>query len=117
MSNYVFPELTTYSEAWITVLAEARKLFEQGEAAHLCTALHLVAKAYKDKFKEPDRKERAAIADYFTLADEIVAAIEMAIYDYHTVTYWLSLKHPAVKYDEVGYRLAWIDHIIKECEK
>ena len=117
MNAYVFPELAYYKKSWIPILAESRKLIELEKTKHLCPTLYFVAQEYADKFEEPDEKECADIKLYCALAEEIVSIIDTAIHVYHTVTYWLSIKHPDIKYDEVGYRLAWIDHMIKECER
>lgn len=115
--NYVFPELAAYKKSWIPMLVESRKLIELEKTKHLCTTLYFVAQEYTYKIKEPNEKECADIKLYCALVEEIVATIEAAIHVYHTVTYWLSIKHPDIKYDEVGYRLAWIDHIIARCKE
>ena len=116
MNNYVFPELAHYKREWIPVLADARERIASRRVAYLCNALYSVSLIYKDKFEEPDEKERTDIARYQTAAEEAEAAIGTALYGYHTVTYWLRKTYPGIEYDELSYRLAWIDHITMKCE-
>ena len=35
---------------------------------------------------------------------------------FHTVSEWFRENRPGEEYRDIGYRLAWIDHMIKECE-
>ena len=114
--TYVFPELDHYKREWIPVLADARERIASRKTVYLCNALCSASHRYKDKFKEPDEKERTDIARYQTAAEEAEAAIGTALYGYHTVTYWLRKTYPGIEYDELSYRLAWIDHIIMKCK-
>ena len=116
VNTYVFPELATYKKSWVPVLTEARKDIKCGRMVFLCNALRGAALLHEGKFKEPDEKECADIARYYAAAEEIAEAIGTAINDHYSVIDWLWDIRPYTVYDAVGYRLAWIDHIIMKCE-
>ena len=105
MNVYVFPELAYYEPAWVPLLKSAREWIEQRKCTYVCHALDFAAKAYEG-------------SRFNGLAEEIEYLIASAIDGCEVVTEW----PPASKYAESrseqrDYRLAWIDHMIKECQK
>ena len=103
--NYVFPKLAYYEPAWIPLLKSAREWIEQRKCTHVCHALDFAAKAYEgSRFNE--------------IAEEIEDLIASAIDGCEVVTEWPPAAHCAESRSEQrDYRLAWIDRIIKECQK
>ncbi len=47
----------------------------------------------------------------------MISNIEAAIQGYDTVVEWFHENHPDVEFYSTSYRLAWVDHMIAECEK
>ena len=105
MTNYIFPELACYKRDWIPLLEAVRELVRHSAVRYVCNALYVVA--HSTNASEKLSAQAAELSDY----------IEQSLGGFHTVSEWFRENYPAVKYDEVNYRLAWIDHMIKECEK
>ena len=103
--NYVFPELATYKKSWVPLLEAAREWIEQRKCAYVCNALYAAARSSN------------ASENLSAQADELIDYIEQSLGIFHTVSKWFRENHPSEEYGELSYRLTWIDHIIKECEK
>ena len=100
--NYVFPELACYKRDWIPLLEAAREWIEQRKCTYVCHALDFAAEGSR----------------FNKLANEIEDLIASAIDGCEVVTEWPPAAHCAKSRSEQrDYRLAWIDHIIKECQK
>ena len=118
MSNYVFPELPYYKKEWVPVLEAAKDLIERDEAKFLCIAVSATVSVCGSR----QGREKWA-----RLTDSIRAAISDVLGDYITVRAWhLDTFNKAISEHSLpsrrakaikAYRLAWIDHIIKECQK
>ena len=72
---------------------------------YVCNALYAVA--HSSNADEKLSAQAVELSDY----------IEQSLWSFPTVSGWFRENHPSEEYDAVGYRLAWIDHMIKECEK
>ena len=105
MTNYVFPELVCYKRDWIPLLEAARELVRHSAVRYVCNALYAVAHSSNASEK------------FSTQAGELSDYIEQSLGGFHTVSEWFRENRPGEEYRDIGYRLAWIDHIIKECEK
>ena len=103
--NYIFPKLAHYDPNWIPVLEAARELVRQSAVRYVCNALYTVVQS--SNASEKLSAKAGELSDY----------IEQSLGGFHTVSEWFRENHPSEEYDAVGYRLAWIDHMIKECEK
>ena len=108
--NYVFPELAHYKREWIPLLTPAKDLIERDGVRFLCNAVYFVAQRLDRNLPE------TCEAQYAAQAEELVSTIEAAIQGYGSVMQWLQANHP-VQTLQKAYRLAWIDHIIKECKE
>ena len=116
MSNYVFPELPYYSKEWIPILEMANLALDQED--YLCHAVTEAAKVCE--------AQRGGVK-WLELGAEIKDAISDSLGRHLTVStwYWCTFGKSISKHkthskkvkDYRAYRLAWIDHIIKECEK
>jgi hypothetical protein len=105
MTNYIFPELACYKRDWIPLLEAARELVRHSAVRYVCNALYVVVQS--SNASEKLSAQAAELSDY----------IEQSLGGFHTVSEWFRENHPGEEYDAVGYRLAWIDHIIKECKR
>ena len=104
--NYIFPKLAHYDPEWIPVLEAARELVRHSAVRYVCTALYVVA--HSSNASEKLSAQAAELSDY----------IEQSLGGFHSVTEWPPAAHCAESRSEQrDYRLAWIDHMIKECEK
>lgn len=103
--NYTFPKLAHYDPNWIPVLEAARELVRHSAVRYVCNALYVVA--HSSNASEKLSAQAAELSDY----------IEQSLGGFHTVSEWFRENYPDEEYRVIGYRLAWIDHIIKECEK
>ena len=103
--NYVFPELAVYKRDWIPLLEAARELVRHSAVRYVCNALYAVAHSSK------------ACEKFSAQAAELIDYIEQSLWSFPTVSEWFRENRPGEEYDAVGYRLAWIDHIIARCEK
>ena len=103
--NYIFPELAVYKRDWIPVLEAARELVRHSAVRYVCNALYAVVHSSNANEK------------FSTQAGELSDCIEQALGGFHTVSEWFRENCPGEEYRDIGYRLAWIDHMIKECEK
>ena len=116
MNNYVFPELPYYSKEWIPVLEAAKLALDQED--YLC---HAVVEAVS--MCETQHGGTA----WQELGDEITDAICDSLGRIITVSAWYQVTfgksiskrktHSKKVEDYRAYRHAWLDHIIKECEK
>ena len=105
MTNYIFPELACYKRDWIPLLEAARELVRHSAVRYVCNALYAVAHSSNASEK------------FSTQAGELSDYIEQSLEGFHTVSEWFRENRLSEGYDAVGYRLAWIDHMIAECEK
>ena len=103
--NYIFPELATYKREWIPVLEAARELVRHSAVRYVCNALYAVVQSSN------------ACEKFSAQAAELSDCIEQSLGGFHTVSAWFRENYPDEDYRDIGYRLAWIDHIIKECEE
>ena len=109
--NYVFPELATYKREWVPLLEAAKEWVKDYKVVYVCNALDFVAREYEDQGAEEAIKAAEA-------AKEIEDLIASAIKGYETVTEWYhTCQHRLTRPEQRVYRLAWIDHMIKECER
>lgn len=121
--NYVFPDLANYKCEWIPVLAAARKRIESEDCMFLCQALYveectfLGQALYMCDEAHQGECSSAYVETYRKAAKAVGANISAAIYGYGTVIKWLHDTHHIEVSDVRDYRLAWINHIIKECQK
>jgi hypothetical protein len=100
--NYIFPELACYKPDWVPLLKAARQRVEDHKSGFVCSALDYAARECGDGEHAKEVK------------DLITEAIEGHI----SVVGWLLANHPDdYECDLQPYRLAWIDHIIAECNK
>ena len=116
MSNYVFPELPYYNKEWTPVLEAAKLTLHQ--EGYLCLAVDEAAIKCEGQYGGAAWQE---------LGDEIKDAIDSSLGIYMTVStwYWCIFGKSISKHkthskkveDYTAYRLAWLDHIIKECQK
>ena len=89
----------------------AKEWVEDYKVVYVCNALDFVAREYEDKGAEEAVKAAEA-------AKEIEDLIASAIKGYETVTEWHhACQHRLTWPEHRVYRLAWLDHIIKECQK
>ena len=103
MNNY--PELAYYDPEWIPLLEAAKELVGSMAVKYVCNALYAAAQSSNAHEKFSSR------------AEEMISIIESALGDHATVTEWLHANHLDATIYSTSYRLAWIDHIIKECQK
>ena len=103
--NYTFPKLAHYDPNWIPLLEAVRELVRHSAVRYVCNALYVVA--HSSNASEKLSAQAAELSDY----------IEQSLGGFHTVSEWFRENHPDEEYRVIGYRLAWIDHMIKECEK
>lgn len=103
--NCTFPEFATYKREWIPVLEAARELVSSMAVKYVCNALYVATQSSN------------ACEKFSAQAEELNAAIEEALGDRGTVMGWFRENHPDVECYSISYRLAWIDHIIQECQK
>lgn len=103
--NYIFPKLAHYDPEWIPVLEAARERVRHSAVKYVCNALYAAAQSSNAGEKFNSR------------AEEMISVIESALGDHDTVIGWLHTNHPDVEFYSTSYRLAWIDHIIEECNK
>lgn len=103
--NYIFPKLAHYDPNWIPLLEAVRELVRNSAVRYVCNALYAVAHS-------SDASEK-----FTAQAAELSDCIEQSLGGFHTVSEWFRENFPGEEYRDVGYRLAWIDYIIKECEK
>lgn len=104
--NYVFPKLAHYDPEWIPLLEAVRELARQSAVRYVCNSLYTVA--YSSNASGKLIAQAAELSDY----------IEQSLEGFHTVSEWLLANHPDdYECDLRPYRLAWIDHILTECEK
>ena len=103
MNNY--PELAYYKREWIPLLEAAKGLVGGMAVKYVCNALYAAAQSSNASEK------------FSSQAEEMISIIESALGDHATVTEWLHANHPDTTLYSTSYRLAWIDHIIKECQK
>ena len=99
MNNY--PELAYYKREWIPLLEAAKGLVDSMTVKYVCNALYAAARSSNASAR----------------AEEMISVIESALGDHDTVTEWLHANHPDATLYSTSYRLAWLDHIIKECQK
>lgn len=111
MSDCIFPELAHYKYEWIPILEVAKDLIEQEEVRFLCNATYAAAQALRENRGDSRASQHPA------RAEEMISNIEAAIQGYDTVVEWFHENHPEVEFYSTSYRLAWIDHIIKECQE
>ena len=103
--NYTFPKLAHYDPNWIPLLEAVSELVRHSAVRYVCNALYVVAHSSNASEK------------FSTQADELIEYIEQSLGGFHTVSEWFRENYPGEEYRDIGYRLAWIDHMIKECEK
>ena len=103
MNNY--PELAYYRREWIPVLEAAKELVGSMTVKYVCNALYAAAQSSNASEK------------FSSQAEEMISVIESALGNHASVTEWLHANHPDATLYSTSYRLAWIDHIIKECQK
>jgi hypothetical protein len=103
--NYIFPELATYKKSWVPLLEAARELVRHSAVRYVCNALYAAAQSSN------------ACEKFSTQADELIDYIEQSLGGFHTVSEWFRENRPGEEYRDIGYRLAWIDHIIARCEE
>ena len=105
MTNYVFPELACYKRDWIPLLEAARELVRHSAVRYVCNALYAVAHSSNASEK------------FSTQAGELSDYIEQSLGGFHTVSEWFRENRPGEEYRDIGYRLAWLDHIIARCKE
>lgn len=103
--NYVFPELANYKYEWIHLLKAARGHISAVAGGFVCNALYAAAQAWNASEKLNAQ------------ANELIDYIEQALEDQGSVIGWFRANRPNDECDSESYRRAWIDHIIKECQK
>ena len=103
--TYTFPELAHHKRDWVPLLKAARELVRHSAVSYVYSAIYAAAQSSN------------ACEKFSTQAGELIDYIEQSLGGFHTVLEWFRENHPSEEYDEIGYRLAWIDHMIKECEK
>lgn len=116
MKNYGFPELACYSKEWVPVLEAAKLALDQED--FLCPAVTAAARVCETQYGGTAWQE---------LGFKIKTAISNSLGRHTTVTNWHThtfgksiTRHERCRKkvkDYKAYRLAWIDHIIKECEE
>ena len=111
MNNY--PELAYYDPEWIPLLEAAKELVGSMAVKYVCNALYAAAQSSNacEKFSIPASEKLSA------QAAELSDYIEQSLGGFHTVSEWFRENRPGEEYRDIGYRLAWIDHMIAECEK
>ena len=104
VNTYVFPELAAYKREWVPLLKAARELVRHSAIRYVCNALYAAAKSSN------------ACEKLSAQAEELIDCIEQSLGGFPLVSEWFRENHPSQEYDVVGYRIAWIDHIIMKCE-
>ena len=104
VNTYIFPELACYRRDWIPLLEAARELVRHSAVRYVCNALYAVA--HSSNASEKFSEQAGELNDY----------IEQSLGGFHTVLEWFRENRPGEEYRDIGYRLAWIDHIIMKCK-
>ena len=116
--NYVFPELAYYKREWIPILEVAKDFLSFDQVRFLCNAIYAAAQALRENRGDScENRGDSRASQHPARAEEMISNIEAAIQGYDTVVEWFHENHPDVEFYSTSYRLAWVDHMIAECEK
>ena len=99
------PELGHYDPDWVPLLEAAKELVRSMDVKYVCNALYAAAQSSNAGEK------------FSAQAEEMISIIESALGDHDTVIGWFNENHSDTVLDVTNYRLAWIDHMIEECQK
>ena len=116
MSNHTYPKLACYKREWVPVLEMAKLTLDH--EYFLCVAVTEAAIMCETRYEGTAWQEMGAkLRD--TIPDSLGKYITVTAWHRNTFNKSISKRRSQSgrAADFAAYRLAWIDHIIAECEK